>query len=150
MAYIPETARWYVADVVLEHLIEGDPRNLVYVNTYLVEADSPEFAYEKAMAIGMDRQDDYVNTDGKQVRVLFRGLRELNVVDGELRDGVELTYTESVAVPEDELREWTQPKERLAIFLPTLPRSGPNCMPESVMRMLEECGLDRDELRGND
>jgi hypothetical protein len=52
MGFMPKDARWYLADVVLEHTIEGDPRNVVHVNMHLIEADSPEQAYEKAVALG--------------------------------------------------------------------------------------------------
>ena len=37
----PKDARWYLADVVVEHTVEGDPRNVVHVNVHLIEADSP-------------------------------------------------------------------------------------------------------------
>jgi hypothetical protein len=42
MGFIPKGARWYLADIVLEHIIAGDPRNVVHINTHLVEAGSPE------------------------------------------------------------------------------------------------------------
>src|SRR5579862_35588 len=80
MAYIPKDARWYLADVVLEHTVDGDPRNVVHVNIHLIEAESPERAYEKAIALGRDSAQAYVNTDGREVRVTFRGLRDLNVI----------------------------------------------------------------------
>ena len=74
MGYIPEGARWYLADIVLEHIIDGDPRNVVHVNTHLVEAHSPEEAYAKALDLGRCSELEYLNTDSKQVRVVFRGL----------------------------------------------------------------------------
>ena len=52
MGFIPEDARWYLADIVLEHIIEGDSRNVVHINTHLVEAESPVEAYEKAVGLG--------------------------------------------------------------------------------------------------
>jgi hypothetical protein len=92
MAYIPKDARWYLADVVLEHTVESDPRNVVHVNIHLVEADSPERAYQKAYGLGRDAEQVYANSDGKEVRVVFRGLRDLNVIHEALEDGAELTY----------------------------------------------------------
>lgn len=38
MAYIPKDAKWYVAEVVMECRIEGEPRNVVHVNILLVRA----------------------------------------------------------------------------------------------------------------
>jgi hypothetical protein len=87
MAFIPKDARWYLADVVLEHTVEADPRNVVHVNIHLVEADSPE--REKACALGRDAEQVYANSDGKEVRVVFRGLRDLNVIHEALEDGAE-------------------------------------------------------------
>lgn len=87
MGFIPKDAHWYLADVVMEHRIEGDAQNVVHVNTHLVEAGSPDEAYVKALALGRGGEHDYENTDGRQVRVLFRGLRELNVIHEPLEDG---------------------------------------------------------------
>ena len=137
MGFIPKDARWYLADVVLEHQIEGESQNVVHVNTHLVEAGSPEEAYEKALALGRGSESEYENTDGRQVRVAFRGLRELNVIHEELEDGAELMYTEDVGVPEDKLREWVRPKEQLGVFAPIKGTSGPNYVPEVFKGFVE-------------
>jgi hypothetical protein len=151
MGFIPKEARWYLADVVLEHTIEDDPRNVVHVNTHLIEAESPEQAYEKAMALGRTSEQDYANTAGKQVRVIFRGLRELNVIHDALEDGVELAYSESVGVPEEQLKRWVTPKKQLGVFAPIKSKKGlPNYMPESVMRMLEAKGFSREDIEGGE
>jgi hypothetical protein len=147
MGFIPKDARWYLADIVLEHVIEDDPRNLVQVNTHLVEAESPEQAYDKALALGRNAEQEYANTDGKRVRVLFRGLRELNVIHEPLEDGAELMYRESAGVPEDELRGWVTAKGRLGVFAPIESKQGgPNYMPESVMQLLEGKGFGREDV----
>jgi hypothetical protein len=147
MGFIPEDARWYLADVVLEHVVEDDPRNLVHVNTHLVMAESPEQAHEKALALGSGAEHEYLNTDGKRVRVVFRGLRELNVIHEALEDGAELAYSETVGVPEEELRRWIIPKEQLGVFAPIEPKPGaPNYMPESVMQILEAQGFSREDV----
>ena len=52
MGYIPEDAKWYLADLVEEITVEGDPRNVVHTNMTLVRADSPEEAYQKAVQLG--------------------------------------------------------------------------------------------------
>jgi hypothetical protein len=151
MAFIPKDAHWYLADVVLEHTIEGDVRNVVHVNVHLIEADSPERAYEKACSLGQKAEQVYANSDGKEVRVVFRGLRDLNVIHDALEDGAELTYERHESVPEDRLAGWVRPKESLAVFRER--QSGfasgePNLMPESVMEMLEDAGFGRDAIEG--
>lgn len=149
MGFIPKGAHWYLADIVLEHTVEGEGQNVVHVNTHLVEAESPEQAYEKALALGRSAEREYANTQGNQVRVTFRGLRELNVIHEALEDGAELTYSETVGVAEDQLRGWVTPKEQLAVFAPAGRTSGaPNYMPESVMQMLEAERFSREDIEG--
>src|SRR3954453_18231583 len=101
MGFIPQGARWDIAGLVLEHTIEGDHRNVIHVNTHLIEADSPEEAYRKADALGRAGEQDYANTEGKQVRITFQGLRDLDVIHDDLVDGAELFYEEAVDVGED-------------------------------------------------
>lgn len=149
MGFIPKDARWYLADVVLEHRIDGDAQNVVHVNTYLVEAGCPDEAYQKAMAFGKAGELEYVNTNSRLVRVVFRGLRQLNVIHEPLEDGAELMYSENVGVPEEQLRGWITPKEQLGVFAPIAPKSSPNYMPESVMQMLEAEGFSREDVKSS-
>ena len=151
MAFICKDSRCYLADVVLEHTVEGDSRNVVHINIHLIEAESPARAYEKACALGRDSEQVYANSDGKGVRVLFRGLRDLNVIHDALEDGAELTFERFESVPEGKLAGWVSSKESLAIFRER--ESGfatgePNLMPESVMELLEGKGFDRDAIEG--
>jgi hypothetical protein len=79
--------------------------------------------------------------------VVFRGLRNLNVIHDALEDGAELIYSESIAVSEEQLRGWVTPKEQLGVFAPIASKQdGPNYMPESVMRMLEDAGFNRKDI----
>ena len=147
MAYIPESARWYLADIILEHVVENDPRNVVHVNTSLIQADSPEEAYAKALRIGSSEAREYLNASGAMVHVRFRGLRNLLVVYGDLDDGAELMYSEDVDVPEETLQRWIARKEELAVFEPRERRTGiPDLFPETIMRELEAEGFRRDEI----
>jgi hypothetical protein len=52
MGFIPKDPKWYLADIVEEIRVAGDWRNVVHTNLILVRADSPDEAYEKAMALG--------------------------------------------------------------------------------------------------
>ena len=54
MGYIPEDAKWYLADIVLQIAVDDDPRSVVHINLVLIRADSPEEAYEKALALGAE------------------------------------------------------------------------------------------------
>ena len=143
MGFIPKDARWYLADVILEHIVEDDPRNVVHINMHLIEAESPEQAHEKAVTLGSHSEYEFANTDGKQVRVVFRGLRDLNVIHDTLEDGAELIYQEKVGVAEEQLRGWITSKEQLGVFAPIEPNStGPNYMPSPSWR----CWKPRDSV----
>jgi hypothetical protein len=147
MAFIPADARWYWADIVLEHTIEDDARNVIHINMHLIEADSPEMACEKSMALGRSCEMKYANSEGKEVRVKFRGLRQLDVLHDGLGDGEEITYKESVDVPKKEVRKLRTAKRKLNVFMPIEPKVGqPNTMAEDIVKMLDEQGFDRELL----
>lgn len=118
MAYIPADAKWYLAEIVEEFRIESEPENVVHTNTVLVRADSPEEAYEKAIALGKSGEMTYTNSDGKIVQVYFRGLRDLNVIHGELQHGTELIYDKQIGMSESDLTRWISAKNDLGIFKP--------------------------------
>lgn len=130
MAFIPPGIQWYLADIVLEHRIDGDSRNLVYFNTHLVEASSPDEAYDKAQNLGRSADEQHENTDGRTITVLFRGLRALSVIHEPLEDGAEIMYNEEIGMSEEKLVECCPPRERLGVFLPIETKTGgPNSMP---------------------
>ena len=138
MAFIPTDARWYLADIILELRIVGDSRNLVQVNTHLVEAGSPEEAYDKAQTLGRSGEEIYENTDGKAVKILFRGLRGLSVIHEPLEDSAEIMYSADIGVSEEQLEKWSTPRKRLGVFRPIESQSGPNTMP-AVFGPLLDC-----------
>ncbi len=148
MGFIPADARWYLADIILELQVEGDPRNLVQTNVHLIEADSPDRAHDKAVVLGRAAEDDYPNTDGRRVRVVFRGIGHLGVIHDPLEDGAELEYREAVGIPEDQIGALIPLRHNLSVFAPRRPKDdGPNTMPEEIMRLLEAEGTGRDEIR---
>jgi hypothetical protein len=52
LGYIPKSAKWYLAEIVEQITVEGDPRSVVHTNLVLVRADSPEEAYQRAIELG--------------------------------------------------------------------------------------------------
>ena len=118
MAYIPPDARWYLAEIVEEIRIESEPENVVHTNIVLVRADSPEEAYQRALALGKEGEMTYTNPDGKTVQVYFRGLRDLNVIHGELEHGTELIYEKRTGMSESDFARWVPAKEDLGVFRP--------------------------------
>jgi hypothetical protein len=142
VAYIPADAKWYLADIVIDHQIDGDPRHVVHVELILIRADSPEQAYAEAERIGRESELEYENTEGRVVRVVYRGLKGLNVIHDELEHGAELAYAEHVCEGDDAVRGLVTEKSRLNVFRPREVSAGPNYMPGSVADQLGEAGFD--------
>jgi hypothetical protein len=136
MAYIPEDAKWYLAEIVEQITVEGDPRNVVHTNLVLVRADSPEEAYQKATELGSAGEQTYENPAGKRVAFRFRGLRGLNVIHDELEHGAELSYSENLDMDDSAITEWVTPKEKLGVFRPITPSTGPDYKSRDVLEEL--------------
>lgn len=133
MGYIPKSAKWYLAEIVEQITVEGDPRNVIHTDLVLVRADSPEDAYQKALELGIAGDQSYENPDGKRVTCHFRGLHDLNVIHDELEHGAELIYSEDLDLDESAIREWVAPKEKLGVFLPINPKTGANYASRDVV-----------------
>jgi hypothetical protein len=121
MGYIPPDARWYIAEIVLEIHVEDDPRNVVHLNSILVEANSPDEAYEKALVFGSEQESEYRNSAGHLVRFTFRGLRDLAVIHDGLEDGSELFYDQKIGITEKRIRRLVSKRDKLSVFAPIQP-----------------------------
>jgi len=145
VAFIPADARWYLADIVQEIQVEGDERNVVHINTTLIEASSPEEAFDLAMLIGAEGEQTYDNPEGRCVRFRFRGLGDLKVIHDKLEHGAELAYREGVGVDEAEIESLLKAKEDLAVFAPF--QAGCDHPHFSSAEIMEEIYGERPHLR---
>jgi Domain of unknown function (DUF4288) len=137
MGYIPNDAKWYLADIVLEITIQGDSRNVVHTNLVLIRADSPEEAYQKAIELGTSNDASWKNIDGKRVTFSFRGLRDLNVIlSRKLEHGVELSYNESIGMDEAAIQKCIIPKEELGVFSPIDTSTGPDYRSSNIVEKI--------------
>jgi Domain of unknown function (DUF4288) len=136
MAYIPEGAKWYVADIVEEVKVQGDRRNVVHINQTLIRADSPTDAYKKALLLGKQGNTRYKNPEGRAVTIRFRGLKNLDVIHDELDHGAEIGFTRAVSVSEKKVRGWILPKSKLRVFAPIKPHGGPDYASAGVLKEL--------------
>jgi hypothetical protein len=138
MAYIPHDAEWYIAELINEITIEGNPGNVVHRNFMLVNASSPEEAYQKALDLGSSSEVTYDNPEGKQVSIHFRGLGDLSVIQDKLEHGAELMYSEELGVSEAELRRQVRSKVELTVFRPTISSfKHPDYRSEEIVRQIE-------------
>ncbi len=134
MAYVPEDARWFLADLVEEIRVEGTKRNLVHINHVIVEACSPEEAYSRAMELGEQSASEYSNGEGKKVSIFFRGLRNLDVIHDPLEHGCEIMFQEKLGVSEIGIQKLVRSKEQLEVFSPIRQRPGrPDYASKEVM-----------------
>jgi RimJ/RimL family protein N-acetyltransferase len=126
MGYIPADAKWYLADVVMAIRVGDAEQYVVHVNIHLVRADSPDEAHQKALALGREGEMTYANPAGEMVRFEFLGLRDLNVIHGELEDGVEITYNHYDALTRAEAEALVYAPAALGVFEPMKTPSGPD------------------------
>ena len=116
MTYIPQDATWYLANLVQEISVEGEPKKVIHKNLVLIHADSPEKAFEKAIELGAQSELQYENPKGQAVQITFRGLNELCVIYDKLEHGAELQYEEIIGPSTDEIEKLLRRKEDLAVF----------------------------------
>ena len=117
MSFIPEGAEWFLADIVKTINVEGNHETEVDVDLVLIRATGPAEAYEKALQYGKEREIAFINTDQKTVTIKFVGLRDLNVVHGQLEDGTELLFERHYPVSPQHLANFVTRVEELTVFV---------------------------------
>ncbi|MEW6194222.1 MAG: DUF4288 domain-containing protein [Bacteroidota bacterium] len=137
MGYIPQDAKWYIAEIIVEIKIENEPRNVVQTNIILIYADSPEAAYKNAIELGKEHEMVYENSENNFVTIKFRGLRDLNVIHDPLEHGGELIFKENIAMTEDEIQSMISPREKLGIFSNNeCPANKPNYLSKEILKKI--------------
>jgi hypothetical protein len=137
MAFIPKDAKWYLAWLIQEIIVEDDSRNIVHTNLLLVRANSPDEAYNKAIDLGKESEISYENPAGKSVVCAFRGIKDLNVIHDELAHGAELNYEEKVGVSNEEIERMLRSKEELTVFHSEEISAKPNYLVKDIAEELE-------------
>lgn len=123
MSELSQPGRWYVAELIEELAIEGDPCNPVHTQTRVIFADSPQDAYEKALSLIMENEISYRSQDQRCVQTRFWGLRELNLVD----EDPELALLSALDDDPTSQRKLTlTPEQRLAMTFSVKPGALPN------------------------
>ncbi len=137
MAYVPKDAKWFLADLIEEIRVAGSKRNIVHINHVIIEADSPESAYKRAMTIGKRSTMSYANPRGKKVTKRFRGLGNLDVIYDPLGDECEIMYREKLGMSENGLKKLLRRKRDLEVFRPNRGRQGrPDFSSKEIMDLL--------------
>jgi hypothetical protein len=111
----PREMEWFLAELIQQFTFL-DGSHLVWVNMILINANSVEQAYEKAMKLGEAYNYSFTNPDQEEVKMSFRGLRDLYLIYEKLEDGAELLYADYEEITEEEIAAMVTPKEKLAAF----------------------------------
>jgi hypothetical protein len=104
--YLPGT-RWYIAELIEEVSVDGFPRQIIQRNAKFIFAHSPEEAYEQALALGSNSQDE------KLSHTRYWGLAHLNVVQEDLRQPEIPVLPEEIS-PKYPVPAWAATEQKMA------------------------------------
>jgi hypothetical protein len=90
MADSPETARWYIAELVEELILDGNIRNVIHRKTRVILADCQEDAFDKALSLSQEHEPTYLNQTLNGAQTRYWGLNELNLLQAESEVPVQL------------------------------------------------------------
>ena len=107
MYYLPGT-RWYIAELIEEISVGGFPRQIIQRNARFIFAHSPEEAYEQALTLDSNSQNDE-----KLSHTRYWGLAHLNVVQEDLRQPEMPVVSEEIS-PRYQVSAWTAAKKNRA------------------------------------
>lgn len=83
MADSPDAARWYIAELIEELILDGNVRNVIHRKTRVIFADSQEDAYEKALSLSQEHEVTYLNQTHNSAQTRYWSLNELNLLQEE-------------------------------------------------------------------
>ncbi len=113
---------WYIAGIMIrfggngENQSNSNRRCLAWENQHLIKAKNPDEAYKKALKIGKESEDEYVNTDGENVKWVFEGLTTLIALYEDLADGAEIIWIEHENKAVKTIKSRVKSKENLEVF----------------------------------
>jgi hypothetical protein len=127
---------WFIAELIMEITVTGDPRNVVHRNHVLISASSNEEAYSKAGILGRRGETSYNNPAGEVVQMRFVGIADLDEILDPLEDGAEVLFRYAIDVPKQELNSLIPDKELLRAFAPKKRSEGPDYASAEIVDMV--------------
>ncbi len=124
MGHVPQDAKWYIAELIVEIRVEGSAANIVHQNLVLVRADSPDEAFRNAVTIGSNYASSYSNPEGRLVTTAYRGISYLDVIHDDLENGAELLFSQQTSVAEEQIERLLRTRDELLLFKDQLVESG--------------------------
>ena len=92
---------WYSARFRLVCLIERQGSHRYEDSVILMRATSFRDAFRRALEVGRQQEEEFVNEDGDRVRWRLKEIISLDIIGNEDLDGREV-YSEPVDVPEED------------------------------------------------
>ena len=125
-----ENGNWYIVELIekCEPVERNENQDLRRVTTwgnhYLIKAESPEEAFDKAVEIGKECEFKFTNTDNLEMEWIFVGIGDLlPIYENIIEDGVELMWNDygfisnrratRMALTKEELLKDIKPFKRL-------------------------------------
>lgn len=108
---------WYIANFVIAIDVDGDDPHEYQIYNYLIQAESPDAAYEKCISL-TPRLDDSIRNDfGEVENYKCIGLYNLDVVqDAVLEDGIHLSTIDILDVSGNPPKPRVRSKSELYVF----------------------------------
>ncbi len=127
---------WYIAELIMEITVTGDPKNVVHRNHVLISSSSNEEAYSKAILLGYRGETSYKNPAGETVQIRFAGVADLDEILEPLEDGAEILFHYAVDVSKQELESLIPNKGHLRAFAPKTGSAGPDYASAEIVNLV--------------
>jgi len=114
-----EKGNWYIAEIIekCEPVDRNEKQDLRRVTTwgnhYLIKANSPEMAFEKAVQIGKEGEYTFTNTDKIEMEWIFVGIADLIPIYDDIEDGAEIMWTDYGFISDRRTKRIPQTKEEI-------------------------------------
>ena len=108
--------KWFLADIVETITIQGMKTQSIWINTYLIRADTPAIAYQKAIVIGNSLNIKFNNSRGQTVKYKFIGLHDILPIYEPLKDGAEIAFEEYKIINPSSINKFITPRNELTVF----------------------------------
>ncbi len=96
-----ENGNWYIAEILekCEPVDRDEKKDLrrvtIWGNQYLIKAESPKKAFEKAVKIGRESEFKFTNPDNLEMEWIFVGIGYLlPIYEDVIEDGIEIMWTD--------------------------------------------------------
>lgn len=96
---------------------DSEPAHEYQIRTFIIEAESPEIAFEKSVQLGERLNDAYRNEIGDVVRIKFEGFYNIiNLQENELGHEAEVAWIDLLEVAGNPPKPRVRERDELSIF----------------------------------